>query len=462
MKRKMIHLITSAIVLTAAIAGLVHADDAGRIVFVSGKAEMSGQNVALYNTVPEGAELSTGADGYLYLKTIDNGFFILRPNSRARIVAYHVDAKVPANTRIKLELLNGVARSISGDAVKLARQNFRFNTPVAAIGVRGTDFTVYTTQETSRVAVISGGIVVSGFGSGCAPQGNGPCEGGTSTELFARQHGQLLQITKDQLKPQLIQSNGSAPDVIAPPRPDEPNGKVATGAVAAPAIPVANELNLDPKKGNDIKQAIGTPVVVIPPVVVPPGVTPPVVTPPVVIPPVVIPAIANQIIWGRWVEVLGQPAKLDLVKQREVAKTIAIIDSFALLQVKNTEWKMPDTGTMGFALKDSEAYVRDEVKGSSSLAKIQNGSLNVDFAKAAFSTSFDLLTNAETFKLHSVGDIDTRAASSGQFSNTNSWTSNMAVQGVLTAEDGGSAGYLFKARLDDARIASGVTLWGKK
>lgn len=444
MKRHITTLIHSIILLAA--SAYVYADDAGRIVFVSGKAELGGQPVALNSTVSEGAELSTGADGYLYLKTVDNGFFILRPNSRARIVAYHIDAKDPANTRIKLELVNGVARSISGDAVKQARQNFRFNTPVAAIGVRGTDFTVYTTQDTSRVAVISGGIVVSGFVSGCAPQGNGPCEGSASAELFARQQGQLLQITKGQVKPQLLQSNGAAPDIIAPPRPDEPNGKNAGATGPAPAVPGANELNLDPKKGDELKQAITSA-----------NNTSPVVTPPVVVPPVV-PPVANQIIWGRWTEVLGQPAKLDFVKLSGEAKTIAIVDNFALFQVKGTEWQIPNTGTMGFALKDSEAYVRDEAKGVMSAAQVQNASLNVNFAKATFVTNFDLQTNIGTYKLNSNGSVDSK----GQFSNDNIFTSNASVQGVLTSENGGSAAYLFRARLDDTHLATGATLWAKK
>ncbi|MDB5936042.1 MAG: hypothetical protein JWQ01_3386, partial [Massilia sp.] len=111
------------------------AAEAGKVIFAAGKAQVAERAVAEGMTVQEGEMLSTAGDGFIYVKTIDNGLFILRPNTRARIVSYHVDAKNPANTRIKLELLSGVARSKSGDAVKLARQNFRFNTPVAAIGV---------------------------------------------------------------------------------------------------------------------------------------------------------------------------------------------------------------------------------------------------------------------------------------------------------------------------------------
>jgi hypothetical protein len=151
---------------------LAHAADAaqaGKIIFVAGAAKIADHPALLDGAVGEGELMTTGADGYIYVKTIDDGLFILRPNTQARIASYHIDNANPANTRIKLELLSGVARSQSGQAVKQARQNFRFNTPVAAIGVRGTDFTVFTDNNTSRVTVLSGGITMSGFAGIAAP-----------------------------------------------------------------------------------------------------------------------------------------------------------------------------------------------------------------------------------------------------------------------------------------------------
>ncbi len=103
-----------------------------------------------------------------------------------------------------------------GQAVPQARQNFRFNTPVAAIGVRGTDFTVFTDQQSSRVTFVSGGVIVSGFVGACGPAGAGPCEGGNSRELFAAQVGQLLLVRHDQPVSQLLRSDGIAPDLTAP------------------------------------------------------------------------------------------------------------------------------------------------------------------------------------------------------------------------------------------------------
>ncbi|RYE87632.1 MAG: hypothetical protein EOO78_35540, partial [Oxalobacteraceae bacterium] len=198
------------------------AAEAGKVIFASGQAQVAGKAGAEGTSVDEGELLSTGADGFLYVKTLDNGLFILRPNTKARIVAYRVDRKNPANTQVKLELISGVARSKSGDAVKQGRQNFRFNTPVAAIGVRGTDFTVYTDQDTSRVAVLTGGVVVSGFAGACRPEGGGPCEGAASRELFAAQRGQLIEVTLGAAAPKMVPTSSISPDQVSPPRSDEP------------------------------------------------------------------------------------------------------------------------------------------------------------------------------------------------------------------------------------------------
>lgn len=464
-------------------ASTARAGDAGLAVFVTGKVEMAGKPLALNSTVAEGAELSTGADGYVYIKTIDNGFFILRPNTRARIVTYHVDQKDPINTRIKLELITGVARSISGEAVKLARQNFRFNTPVAAIGVRGTDFVVYTTQETSRIAVVSGGVVASAFVSGCAPQGFGPCEGSSSTELFARQRGQLLQITKEQSKPQLLQGGAPTPDTYAPPRSDEPIGKVSApvststsflsgsnnGSSANTALPVDI---LDPKKINDLKPIIAesatSPIVapVIPPIVstpAPPPISlmpvPSVMNPPAVSPPVA--PETPQIIWGRWTDLLGKPATIDIKTQSDSqSKIVAINNYYVLFRTNAPEYQAPSSGILGFSLKESQAVVFDERDKALSAASIENGKLQIDFSKASFSTSFDLISAGSRYALQAQGLV----SSSGLLIGENQYNrpTNAAVNGLVTNQNGGTAAYLFQSRLDDNRLASGVTFWGKK
>jgi hypothetical protein len=449
-------------------AQLAQAAEAGKIIFVAGKAEIADRAAALNTKVQEGDMLTTGADGFMYVKTIDNGLFILRPNTKARIAAYHVDVKNPANTRIKLELLGGVARSLSGEAVKLARQNFRFNTPVAAIGVRGTDFTVFTDQDTSRVAVISGGIVMSGFVGACRPEGSGPCEGNASRELSAAQRGQLLQVQRGQSAPQLLTGGALSPDQVSPPRGDEPLAKLGansgTSAIA--------DTSLDAKKSDSLAQITAkpaaeptdpvvtpTPIVVTPPA--PIVVTPPVPGVPVVVtPPVVLPE--RQILWGRFQPVLDQPATVSLADQRAAGnERVAVQGKYALFRTPGKDYVAPEHGSVGFALQGGEAYISNrDTTVPIVAAKVENGQLTVDFGKATFATSFDLVGNNELFKLKADGTVskDGRLFGNGQ----NSRVPNMDVDGVLSNANGGSAAYLFKARLDQnsVRTVQGVTYWG--
>ncbi len=446
------------IISAFAFASAAYAAEAGKVIFAAGAAQVADKAGAEGTPVQEGELLSTGKDGFLYVKTIDNGLFILRPNTRAKIVSYRVDQKNPANTRIKLELISGVARSKSGEAVKLARQNFRFNTPVAAIGVRGTDFTVYTDQETSRVAVLTGGVVVSGFAGNCSPDGGGPCEGAASRELFAAQRGQLLQVKRGDTAPQLVQSNGSGPDQVAPPRADEP---VALKSGSGTAVPV-----LDGRKTDTLEKLVNQPQQNQQP---PNPVTLPPTTPPVVgVPPEEKPAEPQvpqlperALQWGRWVALADKPATIAFAAPDGAERVIG--NEYVIFRTAGREYVAPERGSASFVLKGGEASIRHEPSNEVTMAQVRNGLLDVDFGKASFTTSFDLVNGTETFRMKAESSV----APNGQFGNSDydlaarRETNNMKVNGVLSNADGGTAAYLFDRRLDDERKASGVTFWGK-
>jgi hypothetical protein len=437
-----------------AFAGQAHAAEAGKVIFAAGSVHIAERAGAEGAAVSEGELLVTGDDGFLYIKTVDNGLFILRPKTRARIVAYHVDKANPANTRVKLELISGVARSKSGDAVKLARQNFRFNTPVAAIGVRGTDFTVFTDQDTSRVAVLTGGVVVSGFAGACRPEGAGPCEGAASRELSASQRGQLLQVKRGQQAPQLLQGGANTPDLVSPPRADEPLAK--NGSVAA-------EPALDPRKSDSFEKIVtSTPPVTPPaPPVVPPVTPPEPLPPPVVeVPPVTPPGPQlpeREIQWGRWASLMGQAPTTSLTGPDGAERIIG--GNFVLFRTAGKDYVQPERGSVGFVLKNSEAYIlNDDPAVAAVAAQVRNGQLNVDFGKASFVTTFDLVGGGETFKMMADGAV----SSDGRLGNNQYMrpaTNNMDVNGVLSNAGTGSAAYIFQGRLDATRTTNGVTYW---
>lgn len=420
-----------------------YGQEAGQVVQAIGGARLAGVPSKVGDKVQAGDSLSTDADGYLYIKTVDGGFLILRPSSKARVLAYTIDAAQPFNNRIKFELSQGVARSISGAAVKQSRQNFRFNTPVAAIGVRGTDFTVFTDAQTTRVAVVSGGVVVSGFGAGCTEQGMGPCEVSAKRELFAGQESQVLQVSRGQAVPQLLRGGSLLPDVIAPPRADEPANTSAnsTSTKVATSLGSANvnqDPNLAPLKLTALDQQLNP-----------------------------LPAIPPVIVWGRWQPLLDNPAEISLSSLSTANQLVGTNIYFALLRNKDKQWVSPAEGAASFSLQSSMVVVQANGVGAVFPATLENGKLAVNFTNSSFTTQFDLLTQGQRIARHAEGSV----FKDGTFGNVSQfWGNNsMQVQGVLVQNPGLSGAYLFQSRLDDGQgtgplagqLASGITTWTK-
>jgi hypothetical protein len=422
-------------------SGALFAGEAAHIVFTAGDARVAGRLAKVGDSISEGDALVTGGDGYLYLKTRDNGFFILRPNSSGRVLSYQIDANDPANNRIKLELQQGVARHISGDAVKNSRQNFRFNTPVAAIGVRGTDFTVFSSAETTRVAVLSGGVVVSPFSGECAASGSGPCDGALSRELFAEKVGHTLQVDRGQI-PVLLRGSDKAPDAIAPPRANEPkSNSPANGAVMPNSAAVTNaETNLlEPLKIDAINQLVTVALTRV----TESGAAP---------------LASVPLIWGRWQAVLDKSIEVDVASLQANNQLIATNNYYAIMRNRETPWQAPIQSSAAFSVHDSQAMILSEVSGKPTPAKVENGLLQVDFAKSSFFTKFDLVNQNERFILQNKGEVsgDGRLYGGNQFLLPN----NMDVRGALS-NDSQTAAYLFQSRLDQHRLATGVISWGK-
>jgi hypothetical protein len=445
------YLLATTFIAAACVGQSASAADAGRIIFAAGKASVGEQPAVEGGIVQEGQLLATGGDGYIYIKTADNGLFILRPGSQARIATYRIDKANPANTQVKFELLSGVARSKSGEAVKQARQNFRFNTPVAAIGVRGTDFTVFTDDHTSRVAVLTGAVVVSGFAAGCSADGIGPCQGAASRELSAAQRGQLLQVTRGQAAPQLLSGSPLSPDLVSPPRTDEPVAKTDAGSVT-PSLEIQ-------KVG--VLASAGEQALVKPPALPPPEL-------PVVAPPQEpqVPATPQQppsgLIWGRWVQFDAYYPKFYLGQTMDSARLVAINGDYALLHTPGADFVAPSSGSVGFALRDSEAVVYTNYGyGSRTIAPatLANGTLNVDFGGRSFSTGFDVLTGGESIPFRASGTVGNDGRLFGDEANARPGYLN--VQGLLSNEKGGSASYIFDGRIDALRTVNGATYWLK-
>ena len=449
--------------------GGARAQNVGTVVQAIGDARIADQAAVLGVAVQQGQQLTTGAESYLYIKTLDGGFLILRPGSTAQIITYQIDAVNPSNSQFKLELSKGVARNISGSAVKNARQNFRFNTPVAAIGVRGTDFTVYADDQLTRVSVLTGGVVVSGFGGGCSPQGGGPCETADKRELFASQAGQMLQVLRGQILPQLISSSALEPDKRSPPRSDEPTKPDAGAKAPAPAVQVAavskeplllgNPVLPDADRPVNLTSMISALAVVVPAAEVVPAVVVPAVVVPAV---VVVPAPAvPALVWGRWQPLADSAAPVDLVTILSAGQTVGVNSFFAIARRTDAPWQNPASGSVSFSLDSAQALVRSDATGVASVVPVQNASLGVNFGSSTFATKLDLVLVGQASTLRAEGSV----GKDGLFGNGFQFApgSNMTVQGALANHGSGvRAAYVFQSRLDSANTAFGITNWSKQ
>ena len=139
-----------------------------------------------------GDTIFTRSNGHVHIKFDDQGIVSVRPNSELVIEQYRYNVETPSLSTVKFNLIKGVARSISGHAAKAARARFRMNTPIAAIGVRGTDFIVSANDQSIKAFVNEGIIVVSPFSDLCSASTLGPCSAG-AVELHGNKN-QLLEL----------------------------------------------------------------------------------------------------------------------------------------------------------------------------------------------------------------------------------------------------------------------------
>ena len=136
----------------------------GRIALSVGEAkrvdtEGKAAPLRLGTPISEGDRIITGGDAVAIIVFVDEGRISLRADSELLVKQYKVD---PAglNSHLDLELVRGAIRQISGQAARMQPERYRLNTPIASIGVRGTDFLAKTSSDAVETFVQEGKIVV--------------------------------------------------------------------------------------------------------------------------------------------------------------------------------------------------------------------------------------------------------------------------------------------------------------
>lgn len=156
-------LLAALLLLTVARTAHAGAAYAGNVVLLRGAVTVTqgDQTLRLYRgaSVIVGDRLRTGRNARIKLRMIDDTEITLGENSEFIVRQYDVRAATGVGFGA-LELTRGFFRAITGKITKLREHAFDVKTPLAVIGVRGTDFWGEQQSGHFRVVMLSGTAIV--------------------------------------------------------------------------------------------------------------------------------------------------------------------------------------------------------------------------------------------------------------------------------------------------------------
>lgn len=137
---------------------------AGRVEFAIGGVTATtagGESRAL----SKGAEINSGdtiktTDGRVQVRFTDGGYMSLQPNTEFVVESYNYDGKQDGSERGFFRLVEGGLRAITGIVGRTNRPAYRVTTPVATIGIRGSEYLAEHREQKLKVRVIGGSIFI--------------------------------------------------------------------------------------------------------------------------------------------------------------------------------------------------------------------------------------------------------------------------------------------------------------
>ena len=181
----------------------------GQAVIVSPVGES--QTIQRGTRIRAGDRIETAEGGHVHIRFVDGALISVRPTSRLVVENYQYNPLDVARSLVRFRLDKGITRAISGAAAEGAKDRFRLNTPLVAIGVRGTDFVVSTQAGETFATVNQGAIVMAPFGAGCLQQSSGPCSSTTAKLLSADMGNMLVEFKTNLAQPELRMLNSIKP-----------------------------------------------------------------------------------------------------------------------------------------------------------------------------------------------------------------------------------------------------------
>ena len=144
-------------------------EKAGKIVFVLGQVmaidkDKKQRKIRKGSAIYSGDTIKTNDKGMTQMRMVDSAFVAIKKNSTFVVDNYKFGEKI-SEQKSSFKLVKGGFRAITGIIGKNNRDNYDVKTPVATLGIRGTDYEVNLSPKGELfVGVLSGGVSVSNAG----------------------------------------------------------------------------------------------------------------------------------------------------------------------------------------------------------------------------------------------------------------------------------------------------------
>ena len=441
----------SAVLGTAHAAGVSNAHDmVGEVTLVIGlvnavSTDGGARVLDRGSAIRVGDRIETAVGGHVHLRFVDGGRLSVRPSSRLQVENYSRTGDQPALTAIKFRLDEGVVRSITGAWGEAARDRFRLNTPVAAIGVKGTDFVVKSDANTTLATVYTGAIMLTPLSSACQAS-LGPCQNGSEKLLTEDMKGQMLALSRLQGVPKLV----PAIDLLA---------KRLRSSSAEPDSKSDHGLNVEARSDIAAEKTLVSESRAVEVVVISKSASAAQQNRPVQ--PVQPPAVVSQLAWARAAAVAADGDTISRSYAEVLQGTrqgVVGNGAFSLFRDASSAalpLLVSSDSSANFRLAGAAAQLVRSDRGVdiAEVVKVDSGSLNVDFARATYATQLNVSSaRVGAENILSSGVIRPNGVLQSQ-------SGNAFVAGGLSL-DGKEAGYFFEKAIAAGQL-SGITQWGR-
>ncbi|TSE33472.1 FecR family protein [Tepidimonas charontis] len=408
--------------------------EVARVVLVVGQAQRVAadgrvQPLAVGSIVAEQDRILTGDDGIVMLVFADRARLSVRPQTELVVRRYRVDKDVD----IEFDLVRGVVRQISGEAARREPERYRLNTPIAVIGVRGTDYLARASAQEVSAYVHEGAIVVTPKSSDAAASGS---DAAATAVLVSADHPQrMILLSQDTTHGQHALRTAEVEKLLGI--------RVSAHPAEGGGVVVAAARARIPTSGDDV-------AVAPPPTLadrLPDSVSQTSVPMPV------------QLAWGRFDRVgVGAPP-FDLLQSYEQAAagrsvTVGELGQYALWRTQERA-TLPSSlrGQFDFALAAGQAVLRT-ADASYQNVRITHSQLSIDFDRMRYGTELGLSAAQQPARaLRAEGRINDE----GIFATVGA---TQRVAGAVSV-NGREAGYTFVMQTPEGAY-QGVTLWSAR